>query len=188
MKIEIKEINNPYKFYNEVYGTLKVYFKKLYDNPYKKIMPLTTSYLLYCILCFIVLLSYIIISITVTSYSNIMLVLIGIVFVCFIIGFVRLICSIKGIKTLVNRKTDSIFSITKDSVSIENKIVGQKNELLWSDINYILVGKYSIGFMPKKDSDRKVAIYCSIDYKDKITKALEKYKKLNLLKENINSK
>lgn len=188
MKIEIKEINNPYKFYNEVYGILKIYFKKIYNNPSKRIIPLTTSYLLYCILCFIVLLAYIIISITVTSYSNIMLVLIGVVFVCFIIGLVRLFSSIKGIKTLVNRKTDSIFSITKDSVSIENNIVGQKNELLWSDINYILVGKYSIGFMPKKDSDRKVAIYCSINYKDKITKTLEKYKKQDLLRENINSK
>ena len=106
---------------------------------------------------------------------------------CFIFGLARLIGTIKAIKSLVNRKTDSIFSINKDSVSLENNVVKQKNELLWSDINYILVGKYSIGFMPKKESDRKVAIYCSIDYIDKIIKVLEKYKKQDLLRKNINS-
>lgn len=182
MKIEIKEINNPYKFYNEVYGITKMYLKKLYNNPYRKLIPLTVIYLWYCSFCVLGFI-YLLLFMSMIRFSNIMLIYIGIVFMCFIIGLANLIRSKRVIKTLVDRKVDSIILINKDKVLMENNIIGQKNELLWSDINYILIGKYSIGFMPKKESDKQVAIYCSINYKEKIYNALEKYEKQELLKE-----
>lgn len=182
MKIEVKKINNQYQFYDEVYGILSMYSKKLYHHPYKKIIPLTKSYLIYVIFCTMMLIYLLFILLTVTN-SHIILICLGIVCMCLIIGIARLIQANKGIKKLVNRNIDTTIAFNKEKISLDNKIIGQKNELRWKDIKWIIIGKYSIGFMPTKESNSQLALFCSIDYKEQVNKAIEKYQHKDLWKE-----
>ena len=56
---------------------------------------------------------------------------------------------------------------------------GEHCELLWDDVNYIIIGKFTVSFIPKEETNR--IITTRIEYKDKILKMLKKYKKEQLL-------
>ena len=57
-------------------------------------------------------------------------------------------------------------------------------KLPWEAIEYIIINKYSISVLPKNFSS--VFIFAEINTKDEIYKSLKKYKKLDLLIDNLN--
>lgn len=56
------------------------------------------------------------------------------------------------------------------------------NKLYWDAIEYIIINKYSISILPENFAS--VAIFIEINSKDKLIKALKKYKKEELLIDN----
>ncbi len=77
-----------------------------------------------------------------------------------------------------------MYSFKKSSLEFTEKSVvmdyeGEHCELLWDDVNYIIIGKFTVSFIPKEETNR--IITTRIEYKDKILKMLKKYKKEQLL-------
>ena len=55
-------------------------------------------------------------------------------------------------------------------------------KLYWDNIEWIIINKHTISFLPKSFAHFIITI--NINHKDKVYQALKKYQKLNILQDN----
>jgi len=173
MKIEIEEKGSN-NYYDEFLYIINNY-KKIQNNKNIKIKKLSSISYLYLIISLIILIIYSILYISDKTKMNLIIMIIFIILTIFSIFYIYLVK--KNIKTLSNNFVPTKIEISSNYVKIDN---AKKNiSLNWDEIKYILIGSYTISFIP---NNNKEFITTRIDYKDKITAALKKYDKEHLLK------
>ena len=75
---------------------------------------------------------------------------------------------------------ETTFEITKKEVKVEKET--QKLQLNWDSIQYIIINKYSITFLPKDETIIMIGI--STEYKDEVLEEIKKLNKEELLIDN----
>ncbi len=179
MKIEIRDSKNPAAFYDEAYGFARI----SYRHPTRRIYPLSVVFRRLSILSTLGFL-FILLSGVVFGFDSLDFVLLGAIACCLVLCvcfYARIKWLIRG---LTNRKTDAVIVIDESKVMLENRTVGQSTELPWENIQYILISKRVIGFIPKKRDGSQLAIFCSTDYIREVTEAIKEYQKESLVVEN----
>lgn len=174
MKIS-KKMENPKEFYEEfLYITLM--YSKLKKHPRKKASKITT----FLINTESLVLIFVVLAYRLDSDES-FLVGAGIAsLLVWVISFTIISRQIKNFVKLNDEGTEGTVEINQKEIEVmdDEKTI----QIKWESIEYIIVNKYSISFIPKKDT----GLFCSIgiDYKDEMIKALKKYKKEDLLIDN----
>ena len=184
MRIEFRNSDNAkkrFKFLNEVSG-IDSFRKKYLTNPYKKPVPILTEYISVSIYLLIFIFLFLVLYLNNNTIINlIFLIIIILLFELFLIAyfFMRL-----HLKISSKEHIDSFIDVDEDKIVYSSK----KNNCLtlitiyWDNIEYVLINKRSIFFLTK--TKELSCFSCSIDYKDKIIKMIDKYDKCDLVVDN----
>lgn len=176
MEIEIDKIGSK-EYYGEVLSVMSNY-AKLVKNPNQKIRPLTAQAIILTVISLVFLVIFTILYIQDQSYTLYFYVVL-IFAVAFILGIIYYILINRRISKLKNIDGDRKLIIQDDYVEM---IVGdEKTRLEISQIQYVIINKYSISFLPQNNSLKLIAV--SSDYKEKILKAI---KDKNIVVDNSN--
>ena len=173
MKLEIEERGSK-KYYDE-FLFLAFNYKKISNNPHGKIHGLTMSGYLYCGISLVLTLLMMILYIM--NKGNIYIYLTIFFSVILIISVLYILMILNKIKKSIATKGISSFEITKSYVCIEAN--GKSLQLNFDEIKFILLGKYTINFIPNDIT--KPFITTNIIYKEEVINTLRKYKKDNLI-------
>ena len=177
MKIEFNELLDK-EFYKELLCVSENY-KKIKKNPNKKIIPntkiLITLLILDLILAFFFITDYIQ---TKDSFDVIML---GIIICTVFYILTYLFIFNKRVKELLNNSYKSILEINESSVKLIQEGV-QTVELDWNLIEFILISKHTICFVPKRVNNLMICI--PIDKKETIIEGIKKYNQEKLIVDN----
>jgi len=86
----------------------------------------------------------------------------------------------KSIKAYLQNDLKQVINITDKGIELKQ----DKNsvKINWKSIAYIVINKYSICVLPKKETDIMIAL--STDYKKEFLKGIKKYKKEGLVVDN----
>ncbi len=182
-----KEVSN---YYNECLYILFNYHK-IKNNPHKKVKSLSQTLLTKEII-FIVL---VLVTIGLFIYSKYIpwLILTAVLLFLLFQNFYTHLLVKDRIKTEVSNKVDK---------KINNKIQTKKDEIIqyketkkdkksikiesnstkWDDVLYVIINKYTICYLPKKDPNKLIC--SSITEQAKILKDLDKYNRRDLLIDN----
>lgn len=162
------------EYYNEILYVAKNY-KKIVNNPHKRLRNLSNQYLLLLIPLIIVYIIYPIFS------QNELLFGLGlaIVTLCLAMYFrVR-----KAVNFYLNDKGKKSIEINKESVIYADDT--KTYYLKWDNISYITVNKCSICFIPHiSENTLPIIITVPIEYKSDILNAIDKYDKNQLIIDN----
>jgi hypothetical protein len=177
MKIKFKS-NNPKKEYDELLEINEL-SKTLINNPKKKVNLHTRSLIKRLLLCVICVLLFIALIMMGTN-TKMHLVLMGIILVSSIILIVMLIQTKSKINKYANEVCESTIDFSNDEINFYNK--NHKCKLLWNNIKYVIINKYSICFLPYKMPNIVVSVPSSI--REDIIKILIKLNKQDKLVDN----
>jgi len=174
MKIEIPERGS--KEYYDEYLYILTKYKKLINNPHIKITKLTNESFRLCLLSIIMTILMFIIFIINTDNKVflylgiffILLIILSVIYYYIITTNINKLRSNKGLITIEFNK-DKIQYITKD----------KQLDILWDDIKYIIINKYTITFIPYEIN--KTILSINITYKEELFKILKKLKKEDLI-------
>ena len=172
MIIENNEKENK-KYYEEImYISSNYYiFKK---NPKTRVHSLNKVFLLYIIFFLILFFA--------SLWIPQIIILSGVTFILCVI-YIYLFVETNYKLREYRKHNNSTIKIDKTGIeNIEENQVSSK--LFWDAIEYIIINKHSICFLPKNFAH--FAIFIEISAKDKVYEALKKYDKLNLLIDNSN--
>lgn len=179
MRIEIKDLDNSAALYDEMYGFVRF----SYRHPTRKIYPLSVVFrrlsVLNILLSLLILLPGVAFGFDVFDFF-----VLGAASFCFFMCVCFYVRTKWMIRRLVKRKTDAVLEIDGLKVMLDNRTVGQRTELPWENIQYILISKLLIGFIPKKKDGSQPAIFCSTYYIREVTEAIREYQKESLVVEN----
>ncbi len=183
-----KDLKN---YYNECLFILLNY-NKIKNNPHTKVRSLSKIIFIKETLLTLIIIA-LIVAYYITKYIP-----------CLIIAFFTLIVLGQNVYTyiLVKKRIKSEI-ITKVDKKIESKVQPKKNEIVqtketkdsnnkklkvvesttkWDDILYIIINKYSICYLPKKDASKLICT--PIGDQEKVLKDVEKYNRRDLLIDN----
>ena len=166
MEIKIDNVNSK-NYYDEVLGVISNY-KKLIKNPHQKINGLKRQATILTGISLVFLVVFSILYLMNRSYSLYLIVVI-IFAVAFVLGIIHYL--------LINRRVNSFKNVSSDrKLIIENDyvelIVGEeKSRLEMSDVQYFIINKYSVCFIPRTENSKLIAV--NIAYKDSILSAID---------------
>lgn len=180
MEIQINRTKNKKVVIDEA-SSIMISYKKLFANPHKKILKISTRLSLNILILGIYLL--LLILYTCFNKTNIVFpVFIGISFALIILKIVRLIIYIKNLNKSSKINPDSILTIDEEKIELNNLSSNIKSFMKWEVIKMVLITDNCIVFMGKLNNIKQVnSIIIPIDYKNEVINALEKYNKLDLL-------
>ena len=179
MKIEVKERGNN-EFYDEFLSVMFNY-KKLVNNPYLKIKPLTKSAITLGLISLVMLITFIILFALDSTFK---LYLYFISMFSFLVGLS--ICYYLIIKNRINKlkSVKGVISINIEKDYIEYLSEAAKYKINFNDIKYIIINKHNIAFLPKKPGS--VLISLNVKYINEVKESLQKFGHLDLLIDNSN--
>ena len=173
MKIKIKE-RGPKSYYDE-FIYIAYFVKNYIKNPNKRVHRMT-HYLMTNIV--VVVLTIIFELFFYKIYKDgFMLFVIGLLTLLLLYLVIYLVMVIKRIGIYKSDNKEVTFALEKDGLLYESEELNIN--LKWENIKYVIVGKYSIVFIPF--SLKYLITSISIEYKDKVVEGLKKYKKEDLL-------
>ena len=176
MKIEVNERGS--KNYYDEFFFIASYYRKFKKNPHKKAFKMTTFLIMYEI--FIILFIAGTIGIYIMEPDAFHMCMVFTFVLCFIFCGAYLFLSNKRINEFMNSTGKKIVEINEDGIEYSDD---EKNlKLKWDKIEYILVNKYSICFIP--NSTTNILISLSTDYKEQAIKGIEDAGKTGLIIDN----
>lgn len=150
-------------------------YAKYRKNPRKKLCRISLSAYLYSVVSAAMVAIFLILYLL-TKKQLFFIIQIGFIGI-FILSLVFLTLIKISITKHSMRHIDSTFEITKDYVRVEND---QKQvQLNWDDIQFIIVGKYTINFIPKDKNQQFITTRTA--FKDDVFKAIKKFNKEDLI-------
>ena len=176
MKIEIKE-REKNSYYDELLYITSNY-KKIFNNPRKRVHPLSLEAIVLGCLSVLLLILFIILYKNNTNrmylfgeYISTLLIILSVIYYFLIRKRISSLKNVKGIITI---------SIEEEFVKFLSKKTRYK--VAWQDVKYVLINKNSICFIPKKSG--MILISLSTKYKDKVISRITKLDKSNLIIDN----
>lgn len=161
MEIKIDKIESD-DYYNEVLAIISNY-KKLVKNPRQKIKGLNRQAVTLTViaLAFLVIFSVLYLQ----NRSNLLyLIVVAIFAIALVMGIIYNILIRRRISKLKNKGSDRKLVIEEDYVELT--VGNEKSRLEISEIQYVLINRYSISFIPNKTHSTLIAI--GIRYRDDV--------------------
>ena len=149
-------------YYNEVLAIVSNY-KKLADNPRQKIKGLNRQAITLTVIsvAFLVVFSFLYLQ----NRSNTLYLIVVVIFaIAFVLGIIYNILIRRRISKLKNRDSDRKLVIEDDYVELT--VGNEKSRLEISEIQYVLINRYSISFIPNKANSTSIAI--GISYREDV--------------------
>ena len=165
MEISIKK-NGSSKYYNEVLAVISNY-KKLIENLRQKIRPLNTQAITLTgiSVVFLVIFTFMYLQ----NPGNILYLAVVIIFaIALVLGIIYNILIKRRVSKFKRIDVEKTLIIEDDYVEL---IVGnERSRLEMSEIQYVVINKYSICFIPTNLDSILIAV--EVDYKDSVIKAI----------------
>ncbi len=141
-------------YYNEVLAIVSNY-KKLVDNPRQKIKGLNRQAITLTVIsvAFLVVFSVLYLQ---NRSNTLYLIVVAIFAVAFVLGIIYNVLIRRRISKFKNRGSDRKLVIEEDYVELT--VGNEKSRLEMSEIQYVLINKYSISFIPNKPNSTLIAI------------------------------
>ena len=141
-------------YYNEVLAIVSNY-KKLVDNPRQKIKGLNRQAITLTVIsvAFLVVFSVLYLQ---NRSNTLYLIVVAIFAVAFVLGIIYNVLIRRRISKFKNRGSDRKLVIEEDYVELT--VGNEKSRLGMSEIQYVLINKYSISFIPNKANSTLIAI------------------------------
>lgn len=168
MKIEINEKGSS-NYYDE-FLFIAYNYNKINNNPNMKIRGLLFSAYIYSIVAVVIGIIFTLLYIN-NKDGLFLFTMILFIFIS-ILSFVHIYLLKRCINKYMNSHKKSTIEINKNGILAETE--DSKFEIEADELKAIIIGKYTITFIPN-DSNKNF-ITTRIEYKDKIVKALKKYK------------
>lgn len=165
MEIRISN-DNSRNYYNEVLGVMSNY-KELIENPKQKIQGLTrqATILTGISIAFLAIFSILYLN----DASNMLYMIVVIIFAATVaLGIIYYLLINRRINSIRNGSSDKRLIIEDDYVKMI--VDGDRTSLVMSDIQYVLMNKHSICFLPRTENTKMIAV--NIIYKDSVLDAL----------------
>ena len=161
MEIEINKIESD-AYYNEVLAIVSNY-KKLVKNPRQKIKGVNRQAITLTVIsvAFLVVFSFLYLQ---NRSNTLYLIVVAIFAIAFVLGIIYNVLIRKRISKLKNKSSDRKLVIEDDYVELT--VGNEKSRLEMSEIQYVLINKYSISFIPNKANSTLIAI--GISYRDDV--------------------
>ena len=161
MEIEMNKIESD-AYYNEVLAIVSNY-KKLVDNPRQKIKGLNRQAITLTVIsvAFLVVFSVLYLQ---NRSNTLYLIVVAIFAVAFVLGIIYNVLIRRRISKFKNKGSDRKLVIEEDYVELT--VGNEKSRLEMSEIQYVLINKYSISFIPNKPNSTLIAI--GISYKEDV--------------------
>ena len=149
-------------YYNEVLAIVSNY-KKLVDNPRQKIKGLNRQAITLTVIsvAFLVVFSVLYLQ---NRSNTLYLIVVAIFAVAFVLGIIYNVLIRRRISKFKNRGSDRKLVIEDDYVELT--VGNEKSRLEMSEIQYVLINKYSISFIPNKPNSTLIAI--GISYREDV--------------------
>ena len=149
-------------YYNEVLAIVSNY-KKLVDNPRQKIKGLNRQAITLTVIsvAFLVVFSVLYLQ---NRSNTLYLIVVAIFAVAFVLGIIYNVLIRRRISKFKNRGSDRKLVIEEDYVELT--VGNEKSRLEMSEIQYVLINKYSISFIPNKPNSTLIAI--GISYREDV--------------------
>ena len=153
MEIEMNKIESD-AYYNEVLAIVSNY-KKLVDNPRQKIKGLNRQAITLTVIsvAFLVVFSVLYLQ---NRSNTLYLIVVAIFAVAFVLGIIYNVLIRRRISKFKNKGSDRKLVIEEDYVELT--VGNEKSRLEMSEIQYVLINKYSISFIPNKPNSTLIAI------------------------------
>lgn len=165
MEIKIDK-NSSKNYYAEVLSVMSNY-SKLIKNPNQKLRLLTTQAIMLTAISLVFLVVFAVLYLRDQSYT-LYLYVVAIFAVALILGVVYNILINNRISKLKNNYNDKKLVIEDDFV--EMTIGDERSRLEISEIQYVIINRYSIAFLPRNNTSKLIAV--SVDYKDDVLNAI----------------
>lgn len=161
MEIEMNKIESD-AYYNEVLAIVSNY-KKLVENPRQKIKGLNRQAITLTVIsvAFLVVFSFLYLQ---NRSNTLYLIVVAIFAVAFVLGIIYNVLIRRRISKFRNKGSDRKLVIEDDYVELT--VGNEKSRLEMSEIQYVLINKYSISFIPNKANSTLIAI--GISYKSDV--------------------
>ena len=161
MEIEMNKIESD-AYYNEVLAIVSNY-KKLVENPRQKIKGLNRQAITLTVIsvAFLVVFSFLYLQ---NRNNTLYLIVVAIFAVAFVLGIIYNVLIRRRISKFKNRGSDRKLVIEDDYVELT--VGNEKSRLEMPEIQYVLINKYSISFIPNKDHSTLIAI--GISYREDV--------------------
>ena len=161
MEIEINKIESD-AYYNEVLAIVSDY-KKLVKNPRQKIKGVNRQAITLTVIsvAFLVVFSFLYLQ---NRSNTLYLIVVAIFAIAFVLGIIYNVLIRRRISKLKNRGSDRKLVIEEDYVELT--VGNEKSRLEMSEIQYVLINKYSISFIPNKANSTLIAI--GISYREDV--------------------
>ena len=161
MEIEINKIESD-AYYNEVLAIVSNY-KKLVKNPRQKIKGVNRQAITLTVIsvAFLVVFSFLYLQ---NRSNTLYLIVVAIFAIAFVLGIIYNVLIRRRISKLKNRGSDRKLVIEEDDVELT--VGNEKSRLEMSEIQYVLINKYSISFIPNKANSTLIAI--GISYREDV--------------------
>ena len=141
-------------YYNEVLAIISNY-KKLVENPRQKIKGLNRQAITLTVIsvAFLVVFSFLYLQ---NRSNTLYLIVVAIFAVAFVLGIIYNVLIRRRISKFKNKGSDRKLVIEDDYVELT--VGNEKSRLEMSEIQYVLINKYSISFIPNKANSTLIAI------------------------------
>ena len=161
MEIEINKIESD-AYYNEVLAIVSNY-KKLVKNPRQKIKGVNRQAITLTVIsvAFLVVFSFLYLQ---NRSNTLYLIVVAIFAIAFVLGIIYNVLIRRRISKLKNKSSDRKLVIEDDYVELT--VGNEKSRLEMSEIQYVLINKYSISFIPNKANSTLIAI--GISYREDV--------------------
>ena len=149
-------------YYNEVLAIVSDY-KKLVKNPRQKIKGVNRQAITLTVIsvAFLVVFSFLYLQ---NRSNTLYLIVVAIFAIAFVLGIIYNVLIRRRISKLKNRGSDRKLVIEDDYVELT--VGNEKSRLEMSEIQYVLINKYSISFIPNKANSTLIAI--GISYREDV--------------------
>ena len=161
MEIKLNKIESD-AYYNEVLAIVSNY-KKLVKNPRQKIKGVNRQAITLTVIsvAFLVVFSFLYLQ---NRSNTLYLIVVAIFAIAFVLGIIYNVLIRRRISKLKNRGSDRKLVIEDDYVELT--VGNEKSRLEMSEIQYVLINKYSISFIPNKANSTLIAI--GISYREDV--------------------
>lgn len=153
MEIEMNKIESD-AYYNEVLAIVSNY-KKLVENPRQKIKGLNRQAITLTVIsvAFLVVFSFLYLQ---NRSNTLYLIVVAIFAVAFVLGIIYNVLIRRRISKFRNKVSHRKLVIEEDYVELT--VGNEKSRLEMSEIQYVLINKYSISLIPNKANSTLIAI------------------------------
>ena len=161
MEIKLNKIESD-AYYNEVLAIVSNY-KKLVKNPRQKIKGVNRQAITLTVIsvAFLVVFSFLYLQ---NRSNTLYLIVVAIFAIAFVLGIIYNVLIRRRISKLKKRGSDRKLVIEDDYVELT--VGNEKSRLEMSEIQYVLINKYSISFIPNKANSTLIAI--GISYREDV--------------------